>query len=56
MMTAESVMLLKILSDIIITAADTIARVKDMSDEEVSIAIASANLRSKELMKAIKTH
>lgn len=55
-MTPEAAVLIKILSDLIVTAAVTLAKVKDMSDEEVNNAIVAANLRSEELMRALKTH
>jgi len=53
-MTAETIMLIKVLSDIIITASTTLAQVGEMSDEEVKANIVIAEKLSDDLLALVK--
>lgn len=55
-MGPETVMLIKILSDVAMTAMKTISEIDKMTEEEVKSAIRSAEQASADLLKRIKEH
>ena len=55
-MDAQSVMLVKILTDVAMTAMQTIAKVDKMTEEEIRLATMKAEATSKTLLGKVRTH
>lgn len=55
-MTPEAIMLIKILSDVAMTAMQTISRVNEMTEAEVKAAIKEAEQLSTKLTDAVRSH